>query len=631
MLISATLKLTETGAKPPKSSTIPAGAKLQVRTFDAETYAGATDYTDTSDGGGYVGKYITPFVSASGEPIAVTTEDVTASDGTDLPMTVKLTDLTAVGTLTLRIDASTDKFTDATIYDAAADAAKVPTLTDVVLTDAPEMSTVIIKYQKESGGDLSPEDGRATSAQVPQGTKYEATNDMKADFTVDGVKYTLSDTSDTSVTPDGPTAELVLKFKEAQKKTIQLKSKVGEAETVMDTKENVYVGDTITFVWPKYLAGDDKKVTATCNRTTYSKDITVAADTADEVVEYTAVDDGAVKYYVEVEDLGAPYGKKSSTNQFGANLSKKYGSGVQGEASKANKAPVFTIPEDGKYKVTVCSCTANATKSAKLAAFKNEAPFTENTLIAATTITKTISGPVDTAADTKDFKKGDTIILYDDPSGDQGRLIVDYVLIEKEDGAISDLPTQTKSNIVTSDPADDDVKDTPTSGVVPTEHNFGSSFANKSASDLGTFTVADDGGVLKITGTAKKVDLENEKGEQYYIPVRITLPKSGIYESAAPQANTGVLLWQWAVSAPTTWTANGDTIKDFSNQFKVTGEFDKAYAADILLRCDKLPYTNGAESPQNYKAYFKLDLDGAGANYAPTLITVDISGVTAAE
>ena len=279
----------------------------------------------------------------------------------------------------------------------------------------------------------------------------------------------------------------------------------------------------------------------------------------------------------------------------------------------------MVVPADGKYKVTVAAVNRNTTyKDPAITVYKNSTSDTP--IIAETAIPDaTWKGPqlVTTTADVE-LLAGDKIIVWETGTTHYNYVTIDYTLIERT-GDSTKKSTPAKAQ--TTDPTAADVQVKATYGRVPQAHNLGSSFANKSASDLGTFTAEDINGDLKISGTATKVDIG--KGDNYYVPVRITLPKSGAYESTAPAANSKVLIYQKGTAIPSNWTADGNTIKDFSNQFQATSEFDTAWAADILLTCADLPETN--------KFYFKLDLDGDGTDYEPRIITVDVSGVTKAE
>lgn len=198
---------------------------------------------------------------------------------------------------------------------------------------------------------------------------------------------------------------------------------VDEANNVLKTvyeNNEAYEGLEVNYSYPKYLTGENGKVTYVCSLSSFNGSVKANKDAVTSV-KYNKYKGTA--YFIEAEDVINDKTKVESAN---------YSSGAAMRGFNTNM-DLFTVPETGVYRLSyaVCSNNVGATRQFVVSAGDEEivnkdVNWSVNKVIADGTITE--------AAMT--FNEG-TVIKA---KGSDSNIILDYILLEKvtsEDVAVS--------------------------------------------------------------------------------------------------------------------------------------------------------------------------------------------------
>ena len=188
--------------------------------------------------------------------------------------------------------------------------------------------------------------------------------------------------------------------------------------------KNVYSNDKliaetkVDYAYPKYLTGENGKVTYVCDANTFSGSVS-PVETGTTEIKYSAYKGTA--YFVEAENV------IKKTKEESAN----YSSGAAMRGFDTNM-DLFTIPETGVYRLSYAVCSNNVRKDCQFIVSVDDREIATKDVdwsvnkIASTTITE----------DAMVFDK-DAVIKA---KGSNGSLILDYIFLEKvtsEDVAVS--------------------------------------------------------------------------------------------------------------------------------------------------------------------------------------------------
>ena len=258
------------------------------------------------------------------------------------------------------------------------------------------------------------------------------TNDKSAKYTYvstsPALPYTVTDSEDQII------YVYYVKHDRVNPLTLNYTGTDSKTEEITYGDENAkYIGDEVTYSYPKYVTDEGNKVTHEYagDDNKFTKTVTLTSDT--ENISYKA-HDGNSMWAVEAETaITASNALKGNTTGITDTTLISNGNGVRrlnsSFAAGETGVQLFTVPENGKYKITLRAAFTNA-KTGTFTLYNGAKNAEPSVTIGTTdTINKDVADHVVKSGEVEEFalKKGDVIYI----EGDSDNAFLDLATFEK--------------------------------------------------------------------------------------------------------------------------------------------------------------------------------------------------------